>query len=169
MKDNVLVTYATRYGTTAEIAETIAEFMREFAIDVTVMPIGKVFDLNPYSAVIIGSPIYMGRCLPELSDFVNQHQNMLHERPVIAFLDGYSLSDISETRREKALAALGCLNTSVQLREVGLFPGRVPSEGLSLREKAAMRMSGIRPGDYRNTEMIHSWVRGLVDLCLLHC
>jgi len=54
MITNVLVTHATKYGATAEIAEKIGEVLRERELPTKVLPVREVADLMPYSAVILG-------------------------------------------------------------------------------------------------------------------
>ena len=167
MEELILVTYATKYGSTAETAELIGNFLRDEGKVVEVRPICEVFAVTKYSAVIIGSPLYMGKLLPDIVEFVKKHQNMLHERPVIFFLAGYTLVDIDESKRKKALAAVDIVRPYVTPHETGLFAGKVPSENLSFMEKAAMKIDGISPGDYRNPDIVREWTKGLIDLRLL--
>lgn len=51
MKMRVLVTYATKYGATAEIAEKIGEVLRQEGLDTDVIPVKQVQDLASYTAV----------------------------------------------------------------------------------------------------------------------
>ncbi|PKL55421.1 MAG: flavodoxin, partial [Methanomicrobiales archaeon HGW-Methanomicrobiales-6] len=77
MADRILVAYATRYGSTAEVAEAIGEELRKAGITVDVQPVGEVQDLSPYRAAVIGSPIYMGKWLPESQVFIEKNQQYL--------------------------------------------------------------------------------------------
>nr|HQD26703.1 flavodoxin domain-containing protein [Methanoculleus thermophilus] len=65
MAERILVAYATRYGSTADVAEAIGDELRKSGADVDVKPVGEVRDLSLYRAAVIGSPIYMGKWLPE--------------------------------------------------------------------------------------------------------
>ncbi len=60
MDAQVLVAYATKYGTTAEIAEKITEVLRQAGLRTDVLPADRVGDLNPYRAVVLGSAVYIG-------------------------------------------------------------------------------------------------------------
>ncbi len=55
MNPQILVTYATKHGATAEIAEKIGELLRQEELSVVVLPVKQVKDLAPYTAVILGS------------------------------------------------------------------------------------------------------------------
>jgi len=59
---HVLVAYATRYGSTAELARFIARTLREEGLDAEALPAAEVTDVAAYDAVVIGSALYMGRC-----------------------------------------------------------------------------------------------------------
>ena len=57
---HVLVTVASRHGSTREIADAIAQELRMPGIDADVRHVEEVPDLNSYDAVVLGSAIYMG-------------------------------------------------------------------------------------------------------------
>jgi menaquinone-dependent protoporphyrinogen oxidase len=63
MKDQgkVLVAYASKYGATAGIAEAIAATLRQEGLEADARPAQEVRDLGGYRAVVLGSPVYMGR------------------------------------------------------------------------------------------------------------
>ncbi len=57
MPNRILVTYASRAGTTAEVAEAIARTLTQDGAQVDVLPMKSVKDLSPYQAVVAGSAI----------------------------------------------------------------------------------------------------------------
>ncbi|MEA3375393.1 MAG: flavodoxin domain-containing protein, partial [Chloroflexota bacterium] len=61
MAHQVLVAYATKHGATAEIAKKVGQVLREAGLPTDVLPAGDVGDLTSYSAVVLGSAIYIGR------------------------------------------------------------------------------------------------------------
>jgi menaquinone-dependent protoporphyrinogen oxidase len=56
----VLVTYASKHGSTKEIAERIAATLRRSGIETDLQPVEAVRDVEPYAAVVLGSAIYYG-------------------------------------------------------------------------------------------------------------
>ena len=60
MEIRVLVTYASKYGATAEIAEKIGQVLRQAGLQADVLPVNRVNDLTPYKAFVLGSAAYMG-------------------------------------------------------------------------------------------------------------
>ena len=167
MKNRILVIYTTKYGATEGIATAIAEGLQKQDRDVDVRNVKDVYDITGYSAVIIGSPIYYGKVLPELKAFVSLHKNMLHEIPVIGFLSGYSLLDISPEKKQAASAAFDQIRKDIEIRDIGYFAGKISEEQLSFKDKAIMKIMGVKSGDYRNREAAFIWAQGLIDLCLL--
>src|SRR5690606_10318919 len=57
----VLVTVASRHGSTREIGEVVAEVLRNSGFDVDVADPDEVEDLDRYDAVVLGSSVYLGR------------------------------------------------------------------------------------------------------------
>ena len=88
MSASILVTYATRYGSTQEVAEAIAATLREAGLDVDFQPVRKVRSLEKYRAVVLGAPLYIGRWHKEAHRFLSQHQAALTQQPVAIFAIG---------------------------------------------------------------------------------
>ena len=66
----VLVTVATKYGSTSEIARAIGDALRERHIEVTVAPIDQVTTVEDYDAVVAGSAVYAGHWMKAAKEFV---------------------------------------------------------------------------------------------------
>lgn len=58
----ILVAYASKRGSTAEIAEAVAKTLREADdLEVDCLESGEVADVSPYDAIVLGSAVYMKR------------------------------------------------------------------------------------------------------------
>jgi menaquinone-dependent protoporphyrinogen oxidase len=79
---SVLVAYATKNGSTAEIAQAIADTLRENGMSPQVRPVAEVENVTPYDAVVFGSGIYARRWLHDARRFAHRHRKALAERPV---------------------------------------------------------------------------------------
>ena len=88
MSNSILIAYATRYGSTQEVAERIAATLREGGLTVDVHPVKQVRTLDGYRAVVVGAPLYMFNWLKEARDFVSRHRAALATRPVAVFALG---------------------------------------------------------------------------------
>ena len=53
MSDSILVVYATRYGSTQEVAEAVAGTLRERGLEVDLQPMRNVRSLEGYRAVVL--------------------------------------------------------------------------------------------------------------------
>ena len=73
----VLVTAATKYGATAEIAQAIAAVLGEHGLEVTVLPPEQVEEVEGYDAVVVGSAVYAGHWLKPARELVERHAGEL--------------------------------------------------------------------------------------------
>jgi menaquinone-dependent protoporphyrinogen oxidase len=88
MVRSVLVGYATRYGSTKDVAEVIKETLGEHDLTVDLQPLREVRSLAEYSAVIMGAPLFMFHWHKEALNFLSRHHTHLAERPVAVFVLG---------------------------------------------------------------------------------
>ncbi|HDR73652.1 MAG TPA: flavodoxin [Methanoculleus sp.] len=160
----VLVVYASRYGSTGEIAEEIAEVLRDVGVDVAVSNVLETERVAGYGGVVIGSPIYMGKWLPEAVDFVKNFQNDLRRVPVAVFAVGFSMKEPSETNRESGRAAISVIRPYVHPFDVGIFAGKLSFDELSPPDAEIIRMAGVTEGDYRDWDEIAAWAGELEPL-----
>src|SRR3954464_4596052 len=96
MTSTILITYATRYGSTQEVAEAIADRLRERGLEAELKPTFEVSTLEPYRMIVLGGPIYMDRWHPAARRFLKQHYTALQEKPTAIF----ALGPIHQTPEE---------------------------------------------------------------------
>jgi len=82
----VLVAYATRHGSTREVAEAIATRLRDEAATVDVRPARSVREpVAGWDLVMLGAPIYSGRWHRDAHRFLKRHRSELLLMPVAVF------------------------------------------------------------------------------------
>jgi len=101
---SILLAYATRYGSTQEVAETIAATLRQAGLEVDIQPMREVRTLDQYDAVVLGAAIYNARWHTDAHQFLSQHQETLRQRPVVIFALGpLSTGDAAMLRSRRQL------------------------------------------------------------------
>ena len=88
MDRKILVTYASKYGATAEIAGKIGDVLRQTGLQVDLFSVDGVRDLAPYQAVILGSGVYIGQWNKEAAAFLLANEKSLADRQVWLFSSG---------------------------------------------------------------------------------
>ena len=61
MSKKILVAYASKYGSTTEIANKIGEVLTQAGHQVDVLSADQVKGLSAYQAIVLGSAVYYGR------------------------------------------------------------------------------------------------------------
>lgn len=153
MTKRALVTYASKRGGTAGLAEAIAETLRARGLTVDCMPVERVEDVSGYDAVVIGSGLYMNRWLRAARRFVATHADALRTRPVWLFssgpLDGSATEHpIPPTRSVANAMAL------VRARGHVTFGGRLAPDAKGL---IAAAMAKKLAGDWRDWLHVRRW------------
>jgi menaquinone-dependent protoporphyrinogen oxidase len=162
MMHTILVCYATRYGSTGEIAGIIGEELRNAGYEVTVSPLSEIHDPGLYDGVVIGSPLYMGKWLAEARDFVSRFRHPLSERPVAVFSVGYSLKErMSEHLWDVDAAIDSAVKIFLSPIHTGYFAGSVNPDIMTPADRAIVTMAGVLPGDYRDSAGVRQWAREL--------
>lgn len=158
---SVLVCYASRYGSTREIAECIAEVLHASGIHVDCNPAGRDVQCAGYDAVVLGSPLYMGKWLVEARELVSRERGPLGRVPVAVFSVGYSFKDRSDKVLQCGAEALSDIRLYIRPRESAYFPGRVDPGMVSPSDRAILTLARITGGDFRDMEMVRSWAKTL--------
>jgi menaquinone-dependent protoporphyrinogen oxidase len=161
MQKEILVAYASRSGSTAEVAQAVGEALREAGGMVDVVPVKKVSDLAPYGAVVVGSAIRVGRWLPEAVRFVQTHQEALSRMPTATFAVGMAVASEDEDTRRTAEAYLDPVRAIVQPAGEALFAGAMDYGRLPFVTRVLIKLIGIAEGDHRDWGAIRAWAGDL--------
>lgn len=160
MDGQILVTYASKYGATREIAEKVGDVLRQAGLPVDVRPVKQAGDLAPYRAVILGSAVYVGKWPKEAGEFLQSHQKDLAGRPVWVFSSGPTGEGdpVDLVEGQRVPAELQPLVERIQPRDIAVFHGYINPAKLNLIEKLAINKLVKKPmGDYRDWQAIEDW------------
>jgi menaquinone-dependent protoporphyrinogen oxidase len=158
----ILVAYATRAGSTAEVAEAIGKKLAQSGAVVDVKPIKKIQSIEGYQGVVLGSAIRRGAVLPELTDFVKAYKNELLKIPTAYFIVCMILREDTEENRKKANGYLDELRVEVTPVDVALFTGKLDYSKLDFIETIIIKyIIGTPEGDLRDWKQINDWAVNL--------
>jgi menaquinone-dependent protoporphyrinogen oxidase len=167
MTDKILVTYASRTGSTVGVAEEIGRTLTNGGAQVDVLPMQEVKDLSPYSAVVAGSAIQNKQWLPEAMQFMRMHRAELARKPFAAFLVCMTLAmPNGENYRPFVSDFLAPVRVLVRPFSEGLFAGalniaKIPSFGDRLKFRLSVLFGVWSEGDHRDWNAIHEWATEL--------
>ncbi|MEU5665566.1 flavodoxin domain-containing protein [Streptomyces longwoodensis] len=156
MTTNVLVAFGTTNGSTAGIAETVADVLRKEGLTVRTAPAATVEDVTEFDAVIVGGALYAGRWHKDARRFVRRHRRALRERPVWLFSSG----PLDPSASERDIPPVpGVRRTVLRLdaRDHVTFGGRL-EEGAEGRIARMILRSG-KGGDFRDFARIAAWAK----------
>jgi menaquinone-dependent protoporphyrinogen oxidase len=155
----ILVTYASKHGSTKGIAERIAATLRRSGIDTDLQPVEAVRDVEPYTAVVLGSAIYYGSWLNEARELVFRHETALAARPVWLFASGPLGVEVKDAEAQpKEFAEF---QQSVKPRDPRVFFGALDHSQLSFLERMVIKGVRAPEGDFRDWDVIEEWAESI--------
>ena len=166
MNTQVLVTYATKHGTTAEIAEKIGQVLRQAGLRTDVLPTARVSDLPSYKAVVLGSAVYVGRWRKEAATFLKANEKLLAEQLVWLFSSGPTGegNPVELTKGWRFPKALQPIADRIRPRDIAVFHGAMNMKKLNLIEKWMINNVKAPLGDFRDWDAITSWATAIADV-----
>ncbi|MFN2212488.1 MAG: flavodoxin domain-containing protein [Anaerolineales bacterium] len=167
MPQKILVTYASRTGSTAEVAELVVKTLADRGMQVDLSPVQDVVDLTPYGAVVAGSAIQNQHWLPEAVQFVETYQAELTRKPFAVFSLCMTLAMRNgEKYRPQVSDWLHPIRDLVPPFSEGLFAGildiqKIPSSSDRLKFRLSVLFRVWTEGDHRDWDAIRTWIDDL--------
>ena len=155
---SILLAYASRFGSTQEVAETIASTLSEAGLEVDLQLMQEVKSLDRYDAVVLGAAIYNAKWNANAHQFVMQYQDALTQLPVAIFTLGpLSPSEAAKRNSRRQLNSELAKYPWLKPVAVEIFAGKYdPSKpGLNFFERF------LPARDYRKWDAIRAWANAL--------
>jgi menaquinone-dependent protoporphyrinogen oxidase len=159
---SVLVGFATRYGSTQEVAEAVAEALRGEGLHVDVKPLREVRSLDGYQAAVVGAPLQMFRWHKDALGFLKRHRRILEAIPVAVFALGPLENSQkhwggARSQLEEELAKFPWLKPAT----VKVFGGKLDPCSLRFPYNVTPGLNKLPPSDLRSWDDIETWGRSL--------
>ena len=158
----ILVVYATRAGSTVEVAQAIGKKLAGGGASVDVKPANNAVNLKDYQAVVLGSAIRRGAALPEITNFIKTNKSELAKVPVACFIVCMILREDNEQNRAKAASYIAPLQKEISFVDTGFFAGKLDYSRLNFIDAFIIKyFIGTPEGDLRNWQEINDWAENL--------
>lgn len=158
----VLVVYASKQGSTKEVAESIATTLVEESFDVDVKGTDAVANVIDYDCVVLGAPINGMRWVQEAVDFVGIHQMDLKDKITAYFSLSYTGILGRRMWRNQIEKAFDGVSKQAAPKKTGTFGGRVEGELPSV-VRFVFGVPKDTPSDQRDWDFIAKWTKELAD------
>jgi menaquinone-dependent protoporphyrinogen oxidase len=164
MSAAILVGYATRSGSTKEVAESVAAALRESGIEVDLQPMRNVRTLAGYRMLTLGAPLYMFHWHKDALAFLSRHRKAVTQLPVAVFALGPFHDEEKEWRSvreqfDKELSKVPWFAPVV--REV--FGGKFDPATLRFPMNLIPALKKMPASDIRNWDAVRAWAKGLAE------
>ena len=165
MQKKVLVVYASKCGSTAEVAQKVGEVLSQSGLNVEVHAAHEVHDIIDFDAVVLGTAIRMFKPLGEMRSFVFWNKGKLARKPTAVFSVGLAMSeDKPENRADAAKYIAPVVDKLTNNKSLAMFGGKLDYQTLSpfFRNVFSKDTSGkMAEGDYRDWDAIQTWAAAL--------
>ena len=161
----VLVTAASRQGSTAEIAQAIGEVLRSRGFEVTVAAPERVGALEQFDAVVLGSAVYTGHWLAPAIELAERIGTQLPGRPVWLFSSG-PVGDPSRKLVQQMGADpvdLPALLSATHARGHKMLAGKIDRHKLHGLQRAGLLLFRGLDGDFRDWQEVSSWAMSVAE------
>ncbi|MHC1770297.1 MAG: flavodoxin domain-containing protein [Flexilinea sp.] len=160
MVTKVLVTYASSYGSTQEIAEAVADTLRIHNLSVDLQFIKNIRTLDGYNAVVLGAPIYMFHWHKDVRNFLSRFKRVLEGGlPIAVFTSGPSfLGDEKEWQEVRSQVNQELTKYSwLKPVSVEIVGGRFDHKKLRFPYNFIPALNKLPDSDLRDWVAIRAW------------
>ena len=164
MPDTVLVTYASRFGSTREIAERIGRVLTAAGLDAEVRTADEVDRVDAYRAFVVGSTVEGGHWLKGASAFLDRYAVDLGSHPLWLFSSG-PVGDRAASAPQQDPKEVAAARRSLRPLDCRVFAGAFDRATSDFSEMGLVERTVVRKflpdGDWRDWPAIDAWAAGI--------
>lgn len=159
----ILIAYATRNGSTAEIAEAIGKELKAAGHSVDVKEMKSITSVGGYTAIVVGAPMYMGKLI-EAKKFMDRYRENFRDLPVAAFAVGLAAVSKDPKMTDETKNALRAALDPIKPVEMTLLAGKLDPAKISFITRKMVEHFGKMPAkDYRDWDAIAAWSKVVAE------
>lgn len=161
----ILIGYASRFGSTRDIANRIAHAIRADGNVVDVRSADQIADFEDYDAVVFGSGVYDGSWTTEATELVRRHATVLARKPLWIFTVG-SFGDrhpVVGGLIRKEPREIGEFEQALHPRDYRVFAGVIDLDHWPAWGRLIFKALGGRAGDNRQWPDIDAWAGSIAQ------
>jgi menaquinone-dependent protoporphyrinogen oxidase len=153
----VLVAFATKMGSNAQIADVIVEVLREAGLEADAVPVRDAHDIEAYDAVVLGSALYAAHWQRDAHRFVRRRKEVLRTKPLWLWSSGPLDRALARQDLPPAANVIEIMG-DVPFRAHRTFGGRLDPDTPGVEEQV-LRTHPI--GDFRDWEAIRAYAASI--------
>ena len=160
----ILVTYATRFGSTHEIASAIAHELNNAGLEARADEASSGLVPDDYDGFVIGSPVYGGAWLPGAGMFAAIMAERMNGKPVALFSVGTTMvknAELGSAEHSNFVEKLTTIAPSLNVISDTMFAGYFDRSNLSWWMRIVDRIVSTPQGDHRDWVGIKAWAKSL--------
>jgi menaquinone-dependent protoporphyrinogen oxidase len=114
----ILIAFGSKTGTTENCAKKIKEAMGQVKTDIIDLNHNRHLELSQYDAIIIGTPLYMGRIHGKVKRLLEKNSALLMSKELHFFICGLALGDEGVSLFKKKITN-DLYNHAKQVKQLG--------------------------------------------------
>jgi menaquinone-dependent protoporphyrinogen oxidase len=184
-----MISYSSRFGSTAEIAQEITDVLSQMGLTVDMVDLkqeSEAIDINRYDGIVIGSGIKMGRWTKEALKFLKYCGKNIQHTPLAVYVSSGEAANPETYRQAKKKYLVNILekhnldptNPNIIVEAFGGVFDLSSSSNYSFLEKKILQRIAIsnssgfvvqdgKLNDFRNWQAIREWATEFGNLVLL--
>jgi menaquinone-dependent protoporphyrinogen oxidase len=156
----ILVVWESKHGSTADIALTIGQVLRERGLRVKLHEVASTPQDETFDAYVIGSAVYAGHWMKRIRQYVHDNREVLLSHRVWLFSSG---PVGRPPKPHEPPVDLTELMADAAPRDHMIFAGKLDRAKLSLTERAITMALRAPEGDFRDLDEIRGWAGQIAD------